>query len=549
MNHEYENLIPKKLYSHLTKRAADAIGESFELSKKHPYNNKAGYASPAHLLCALSESDGSMAKNILSKYGVSSKTILTQIKKSNDSRSMPSNAHNITFNLSQEYKKALKRAAGYAMEQGHYFIGTEHLLYGILDKEPKMPALTPKKTKDIQESLREMMLNYISLETHLGNAENGGVSFLGTDNDDYEAELQEAFSSSTKTEISDVKNNPALESFCDNLSRKAREGGLDPVIGRDAEINRVIRALSRKTKNNPLLIGDAGVGKTAIAHGLANKIQEGNVPRDLSEKTVYALNLSSLLAGTIYRGEFEERIHDLVEEAEKGDCILFIDEIHMLPGAGAAQGSLDAANILKPSLASGALQCIGATTYEEYKKTIEKDGALDRRFQKIFIKEQSPEEALNTLKALRPHYELHHNVEIENSILELCVELSSRYMPARALPDKALDVLDEAASYARSDATVKTDTKELHSLKEELESIVRYKEEALQKEHYKKALELKNKQENTESKISKLKEQDVADVEIKKINEDMVYNVISEMTSIPLQQITKKERDLFKKLE
>ncbi|MEX0877651.1 MAG: ATP-dependent Clp protease ATP-binding subunit [Candidatus Spechtbacterales bacterium] len=538
--------IPTNLEKHLTKRAKNALRKSFKLAAQYPDKTSKNKATPAHLLYALAKEEGSISKNILEANDVKATRILTGLKKIS-AKSSSTNTTPVS-ELSLDYKKTLKKAANYAMNQGHYFIGTEHLLYGTLNKSQGVEGFTQQKMKKVKEHLDDMMASYLSLETGL-NPNMQKLSSLVSEHADHsleDGELEDVIFSDVKTKTSKT---PVLESFCENLSQKAADGNLDPLVGREAELNRLVRILSRKTKNNPLLVGDAGVGKTALVQGLAQKISEGYVPANLINKTVYSLNLSSLVAGTLYRGEFEERVRDLLEEAEKSSVILFIDEIHILPGAGSAQGSLDAANILKPALVNGAFQCIGATTYDEYKKTIEKDTALDRRFQKIFIKEQTPQEAIKTLVHLKPFYEQHHNVAISDKIINMCVDLSVKYIPSRFLPDKALDILDEASSLTRTEKMIKKEHRDIKILQAEIIDVIMDKEEALRKEHYQKAMQLKNKQEALEQKIYKMHKDNHDRNASPKVTEKAVYEVISEIAGVPLRQLTKQDSDALSSIE
>ena len=533
--------IPKKLDKYLTKRAKSAIRASFKISAQYPDKNEKDKVSASHLVYALAKEQGSIAKNILAANEVKQAHLLADLKKG--SQKIKSSTEPGDLGIS--YKKSLKKAASYAMGQGHYFIGTEHLLYGAINKSG---GVSKAKARKIREHLDSLMSGYIAMDAHIDPSKNSLASFMERDEALFDdKEIEDALMGNTKT----AKKSPrpaALEAFSDNLSKKARKGELDPLIGRERELDRLIRVLVRKNKNNPLLVGDAGVGKTALVHGLAQKIASGEVPEILLGKEVYALDLSSLIAGTLYRGEFEERIRDIMDEAQNNDVILFIDEIHILPGAGAAQGSLDAANILKPALTTGAFQCIGATTFEEYKKTIEKDSALERRFQKIFLQEPTEEQAIKTLERLKPFYEEHHDVRVANNIIKLCVELSVKYIPSRALPDKALDILDEASSLSAAKTMSKKDAQKLKAFQKELKELASQKAEALEKEHYQKAMQLKNKENIIGKKIKELHKKGTK-AKAPKVSKKNVYEVISEMSGVPLSQITKSEAKSLSELE
>ena len=343
---------------------------------------------------------------------------------------------------------------------------------------------------------------------------------------------------------------PTLDNYSRNLTQLARDGRLDPVIGREKEIQRLIQILSRRTKNNPCLIGEPGVGKTAVVEGLAQMIASGDVPETIAGKRVMVLDLSGMVAGSKYRGEFEERIKNVVSEVtNSGDVLLFIDEIHTIIGAGGAEGALDASNILKPSLARGEIQLIGATTINEYRKYIEKDSALERRFQPVMVDEPTEEESIAILKGLRSRYEEHHKVEITDQALEAAVKLSSRYINDRFLPDKAIDLIDEAASRVRLlNYTKPEKIKEYEAQIDELEG---NKEEAIKKEAYEKAGEIKKKQEKLREKIKETMEKWEKEKETRKltVDENEVADVVSGWTKIPVRKLAEEESERLKNLE
>ena len=343
---------------------------------------------------------------------------------------------------------------------------------------------------------------------------------------------------------------PALDSYSRNLTQMALDGKLDPVIGREHEIQRVIQILSRRTKNNPCLIGEPGVGKTAVVEGLAQRIAAGDVPDTIADKRVMTLDLSGMVAGSKYRGEFEERIKKVIAEVvEAKDVLLFIDEIHTIIGAGGAEGALDASNILKPSLARGELQLIGATTINEYRKYIEKDSALERRFQPVTVDEPSEEESIAILKGLRSRYEEHHRVEITDDALEAAVKLSSRYINDRFLPDKAIDLIDEAASKVRlSNYTKPSKIKDYEAQIDDLEE---EKESAIRDEAYEKAGDIKKKQEKLKEKIRLTLEKWEKEKETRKlvVGENEVADVVAGWTKIPVKKLAQEESERLKNLE
>jgi ATP-dependent Clp protease ATP-binding subunit ClpC len=490
----------------------------------------------------------------------------------------------------------------YAQEEAqllqHGYVGTEHILLGVLKEEGiakqllndisitvedvrdlveeyegkgdmdlyknEIP-LTPRTKRLLELSLfeaRNLNHNYISPE-HILLAlirEAEGVAFtilnnLGADFDKLRKELIESLSGEQSSNSSDFNKTtgeptPTLDQFGRDLTEMAREGKLDPVVGRDKETQRVLEILCRRTKNNPCLIGDPGVGKTAIAEGLAQKIVVANIPELLKDKRVVTLELSSMVAGSKYRGEFEERLKKVMEEIRKsGNVILFIDEIHTIIGAGAAEGAIDASNILKPALARGEIQCIGATTIEEYRKYIEKDSALERRFQPIMVGEPNKEEAVLILKGLRDKYEAHHRVKITDDAIEAAVNLSDRYITDRFLPDKAIDLIDEAASKVRIESLVAPP--DLKNREEELEKITKEKEDSIRVQDFEKAARLRDKEKELKDKLEGLKtnwktKKEVSDL---MVSEKQIAAVVSKWTNIPVEKLTEKESQKLLKLE
>ena len=348
----------------------------------------------------------------------------------------------------------------------------------------------------------------------------------------------------------DKKSTATLDQYSRDLTQMAREGRLDPVIGRDEEIQRVIQILSRRTKNNPCLIGEPGVGKTAIAEGLAVRIVEGNVPETIKDKRLLTLDLSGMVAGSKYRGEFEERIKKVIAEVKSaGNVLLFLDEIHTIIGAGGAEGAIDASNILKPSLARGEIQLIGATTLEEYRKHIEKDAALERRFQPVKVEEPTVDEAIQILRGLKGKYEEHHNVTITDNAVIAAVKLSKRYINDRFLPDKAIDLIDEASSKTRLDAHVMPD--EIKELEAQIEQLSKDKEEAIRTEAFEEAGDIKRKQLNKKKQLEEMKnkwQSDIKNAELV-VDEDEIASVVSIWTKIPVQRIAQAESDRLMMLE
>ena len=500
--------------------------------------------------------------------------------------------------FTERSQKVLMFAQEEAQELRHGYVGTEHILLGILKEEGlaknilnsinitledvknlieeyegkgdinvyknEIP-LTPRTKRLLELSLleaRNLNHNFISPE-HILLAlikESEGVAYtilnnLGADFNKLKKSLLENLAGEQKADMEinnrpNVGDTPTLNQFGRDLTEMAREGKLDPVIGRDKETQRVLEILCRRTKNNPCLIGDPGVGKTAIAEGLAQKIFEGNIPEILKDKRVVTLDLSSMIAGAKYRGEFEDRLKKVMEEIRKvGNVILFIDEIHTIIGAGAAEGAIDASNILKPALARGEIQCIGATTIDEYRKYIEKDAALERRFQPITVGEPTKEEAVLILKGLRDKYEAHHRVKITDDAIEAAVSLSDRYITDRYLPDKAIDLIDEAASRVRIENMVSPP--DLKKLEESLEKVTKEKEDAIRVQDFEKAAKLRDSEKDIKDKLENLKSnwKTQKQVATYTVSEEQIASVVSRWTNIPVEKLTEKESERLIKLE
>ena len=506
----------------------------------------------------------------------------------------------MTFsNFTEKARQAISNAHDIACEMGHYYIGSEHLLLGLI-KEGTGVAAKALSEQDITEDkvtqkLKEMIgiKPSINSDTELAltprskrilefsamEAKRLGHNYIGTehilmaimrDGDGVAAQILirlgvnlEAFYSNTSTSIDNDAHSqpqankkkstktPTLDKFGRDLTQLAHENKFDPVIGRDKEIERVIQILSRRTKNNPCLIGEPGVGKTAVVEGLAQKIATGDVPESLKDKRLVTVDLSSMVAGAKYRGEFEERLKKAVEEViTAGDVILFIDEIHTIVGAGSAEGAIDASNILKPSLARGELQLIGATTLNEYRKYIEKDQALERRFQPVTVGEPTVDETIEILKGIRDKYEAHHGVTISDAAIKAAAKLSERYIQDRFLPDKAIDLIDEAASKKKLSALITPDG--VKELEQELEKISSEKQEAITCQDFEKAAELRDKEKSIKEEIETAKgawkEEKTASHNLCVTEED-IAGVISSWTNIPVLKIAEEEGEKLKNLE
>ena len=484
-----------------------------------------GYVGTEHLLIGLLQEGTGVAARVLEENGVEESKVVelvSQLISPNTSVQMAENAA-YTPRARRVIENSYREAVRFKAAQ----IGTEHILIAIL-REGDCVASRLLNTMGI--SVQKL---YIDL-----------LAAMGEDAPSIKDEMQRGNSGKRGS------STPALDSYSRNLTQMALDGKLDPVIGREHEIQRVIQILSRRTKNNPCLIGEPGVGKTAVVEGLAQRIAAGDVPDTIADKRVMTLDLSGMVAGSKYRGEFEERIKKVIAEVvEAKDVLLFIDEIHTIIGAGGAEGALDASNILKPSLARGELQLIGATTINEYRKYIEKDSALERRFQPVTVDEPSEEESIAILKGLRSRYEEHHRVEITDDALEAAVKLSSRYINDRFLPDKAIDLIDEAASKVRlSNYTKPSKIKDYEAQIDDLEE---EKESAIRDEAYEKAGDIKKKQEKLKEKIRLTLEKWEKEKETRKlvVGENEVADVVAGWTKIPVQKLAQEESERLKNLE
>ncbi len=501
--------------------------------------------------------------------------------------------------FTQKANDVLNLAIKAAENFGHAYIGSEHILIGVLkentsygaelltekgvtlDKIEELikentgvgnpTALSPndftptaKRVLEVSFQLARSMRNSFVGTEHLllallREGDSGAVKLLnacGVDADSFTEELVNDLSRpnaefrGSKSGKKGKSNTPTLDEFGTDLTEKAANGGIDPVIGREKEIERVIQILSRRTKNNPCLIGEPGVGKTAIAEGLALKIVKDEVPELLSGKKIVALDLTSMVAGTKYRGDFEERIKKAMDEVKNAkNVILFIDEVHTLIGAGAAEGAVDAANILKPALARGEIQVIGATTIDEYRKNIEKDAALERRFQSVMVGEPTEEETVEILKGLRDKYEAHHKVKISDEAIETAVKMSSRYIADRFLPDKAIDLIDEAASRVRLKAF--TAPPNLKSMEQEIKRLEQEKASAVKSQDFENAAKIRDKEKDLQTLLDEEKEKwkNLSGKEIKEVSTEDIANVVSSWSGIPVTQLTKEESERLLNME
>ncbi len=486
------------------------------LAREEAERHQNDYLGTEHLVLAiLRESDG-IALMIIKKMGLSSEQIRLEIE-----RNLPGGGTTMTFGeipFSPRVKKVIEYGVEEARLLGHNHIGSEHLLLGLLREE---------------EGIGGKILR--SLGANLLTARQLTVTFLRK---------------SAPRERDRKSNTPALDEFGRDLTQLAQEGQLDPVIGRMDEIERVLQILSRRTKNNPVLIGESGVGKTAIVEGLAQRIVMSEVPDNLLSRRVIALDLGSLVAGTKYRGQFEERLKVVMKEiTQAGNVIIFIDELHTLVGAGAAEGSIDASNMLKPALSRGEIQCIGATTLDEYRKHIEKDGALKRRFQPIYVQPPTIEETVRIIQGLRDRYEEHHGVEITEEAISEAVKLSDRYITDRFLPDKAIDLIDETGSRAKLQTYALPG--ELKALEQELKKISREKELAISMQNFEEAVRFREEEERLRKLLDESKREWKKNQEKHKpviTKEDVAY-VVSKMTGIPLFKLEEEESNKLLRME
>ena len=507
------------------------------LARKEADRFNHNYVGTEHLLLGLIKLGQGVAVNVLTKLGVDLDTVRMQVEQQVGSGPDTKMVGNIPY--TPRVKKVLALASKEAKALNHSYVGTEHLLLGLL-REGEGVAAQVLRTLDVNlEKARNEILK--ELDPNFGTEEEEEESGGGSSG--------ENISSSAGASKKDSKT-PALRAFGRDLTELAQKGELDPVIGRVSEIERVIQILCRRTKNNPVLIGEAGVGKTAIVEGLAQEIISGNVPEILREKKVIVLDLALMVAGTKYRGQFEERIKAVMDEIRRNkNIILFLDELHTIVGAGGAEGAMDASNILKPALSRGELQCVGATTLNEYRKYIEKDSALERRFQQVKVDEPSVEDAIKILHGLKGKYETHHKARYAPKSLEAAVNLSSRYLPARFLPDKAIDIMDEAGAKARIGAM--TRPPELKVIEAEIEAIRSDKEVAIKDQDFEKAASLRDKEKDAKKRHDDVLEKWRASnsERIVDVTEEDIMGVISKWTGVPLQRMEQAEAEKLLKME
>ena len=514
-----------RMYERFTDRARKVM----QLANQEAQRFNHEYVGTEHVLLGLVKEGSGVAANVLKNLDVDLRKIRVEVEKI-----VQSGPDMVTMGKLPQTPRA-KKVIEYAIEEArnlnHNYVGTEHLLLGLLREQEGVAAQVLMNLNLKLEEVREEVLNLLGHGMDAGGGGGGG-----------EGERAASKGGKSKT--------PALDSFGRDLTDLARQAKLDPVIGRQNEIERVVQVLSRRTKNNPVLLGEAGVGKTAIVEGLAQMIVDGNVPELLRDRRIVVLDLAMMVAGTKYRGQFEERIKAVMNEVRRAkNTILFIDELHTLVGAGGAEGAIDASNVLKPALARGEVQCIGATTLDEYRKYIEKDGALERRFQRVDVNPPSKAEALEILRGLRDRYESHHRVQITDEALEAAVELSDRYITGRCLPDKAIDVVDEAGARVRLKAM--TRPPDLKDLDEQIERLNQDKEEAVANQDFERAAALRDQADKLKKKKETInrewreKSQHIDGT----VDEEVVAEVVSKMTGIPLTRLEAEETERLVRME
>lgn len=501
-------------------RFTEKAERAISLSQESAMNFGHDYVGTEHLLLGLVKEGAGVAARVLQSQGITEDRVVKEIEEligRGEGARQP-------LGFTPRTKRVLELSFREARRMGHNYIGTEHLLMGIMrEGESVAVRILTNLGVDPQKLFSEIVKTLNEEAPGVQGAPKSSMNYAGT---------------------------PTLNQFGRDLTEMARDGKIDPVIGRDDEIERVIQILSRRTKNNPCLIGEPGVGKTAIAEGLAQRIADGNVPEILKDKRVVTLDLSAMVAGAKYRGEFEERLKKALEEIRKAaNIIVFIDEMHTIIGAGAAEGAIDAANIMKPMLARGEIQVIGATTLDEYRKHVEKDAALERRFQPITVGEPTQEETIDILKGIRDRYEAHHRVKISDEAIEAAVSLSMRYITDRFLPDKAIDLIDEAASRARLKSyTAPPDVKELE---EKIKKLNEEKEEAVRSQEFEKAAKIRDEEHKLKSELEKIKNdwQQQNQTKTLEVTGEDIAEIVAGWTGIPVKKLAEEESEKLRKLE
>lgn len=510
------------------------------LARKEADRFNHNYIGTEHVLLGLIKLGQGVAVSVLQRMGLDLESVRMEVEKEVGTGPDTKSSTNIPY--TPRVKKVLALANKEAKQLNHSYVGTEHILLGLLREGEGMAArVLTSLNVDLQTTRNEVLAE---IDPNFAPEESDDEFDFDDDDDDDEIEMENGDDAEGKTKT------PALKAFGRDLTKLAQSGDLDPVIGRASEIERVIQILCRRTKNNPVLVGEAGVGKTAIVEGLAQEISAGDVPEILRDKKVVTLDLALMVAGTKYRGQFEERIKAVMDEIRKvKNVVLFIDELHTIVGAGSAEGAMDASNIIKPALSRAELQCIGATTLNEFRKHIEKDSALERRFQQVKVNEPSTEDAIEIMKGLREKYESHHKVRYTEAALEASVKLTSRYLTSRFLPDKAIDVVDEAGARAR----IQTMTRPigLKKLEARIAEINDEKVAAINDQDFEKAAALRDEEKTTRKELDdKIEDwRGESEEKIVDIEEDDIMSVVSKWTGVPLQRMEQKEATKLLKME
>ena len=519
------------MFERLTDRARKVMALANQEAQR--FNHE--YIGTEHILLGLVKEGSGVGANVLKNLDIDLRKVRLEVEKL--VKSGPEMVTMGKFPQTPRAKKVIEYAIEEARNLNHNYVGTEHLLLGLLREHDGVAAQVLMNLGLKLEEVRDEVLNLLG---------------AGVEPEEQTPEAGEppAGGQGGPRRAAGKSKTPALESFGRDLTELAKQGELDPVIGRSMEIERLVQVLCRRTKNNPVLLGEAGVGKTAIVEGLAQQIVDQEIPDLLWEKRLVVLDLAMMVAGTKYRGQFEERIKAVMNEVRRAkNVILFIDELHTLVGAGGAEGAIDASNVLKPALARGEIQCVGATTFDEYRKYIEKDAALERRFQSIAVEPPSPEQTIEILMGIREKYETHHKVKITDGALRAAVELSGRYIPARVHPDKSIDVLDEAGARLRLKSMTKPP--DLAELEEKIESLSVDKDEAVKGADYEKAAELRDTAEKLRKEKERIQQEwrERMNETIGTVDEEVIAEVVSKMTGVPLTRLEKEESERLLALE
>ncbi|MBU1446352.1 ATP-dependent Clp protease ATP-binding subunit [Patescibacteria group bacterium] len=541
-------------FNKFTKEAKQALVIAQDRAKKVGLD----YVGTEHLLMGILSQENSLGAHILYNFGVTEENVQLVLEtvgriSTSSPKPKPKNGNGKT-GLSGFAKKVIEEALRSGEKYTHAYVGTEHLLFALVSQEDTAATVILENMQVNPADVRDQIIQTFERGKEIQNAKQSSNQKVVNPMEFFLNGLQGAMTGSVEKDQFGAKNQfktgkktdgkpsktPALDYFTDDLVLKAAEGNLDAVIGREKEIDRLVSILCRRTKNNPVLIGEPGVGKTAVAEGLAQAIADGKVPEMLTDKKLLSLSMTAVIAGTKYRGEFEERVKQILDELKSvKNAILFIDEIHTVVGAGSAEGSLDAANILKPALSRGDVQVVGATTTTEYRKHIESDAALERRFQQIVVEEPTMEQTKAMIQGLKASFEDHHNMQITDDAIDAAVTMSKRYINDRFLPDKAIDLIDEASSLKRVNTKVPTNTSK--NLQKELQKIIKEKENSVSAQNYEHAAELRNKELEIIKAIAEAKKTQTPRGKRKKVTADDISDFVSAMTGIPVTKLVKSD--------